>query len=128
MTPNSGTFFWMEHYSRDVPAAQAFYEKTAGWTFDTAPMPDGQGEYTIARAGEDMVAGFVDLAAFPGMEDVPPHWLSYIAVEDVDAFVAAAQSAGGTILKPAFDIPGVGRMAVTLDATGALVAVMTPVD
>ncbi|MEJ6709993.1 MAG: hypothetical protein QNK92_14585 [Amylibacter sp.] len=44
----------------------------------------------------------------------------------MDGFVKTAQEAGGTITKPAFDIPGVGRMAVTLDVTGAVVAVMKP--
>lgn len=126
MTTQTGTFFWMEHYSRDLKAAQAFYEKTAGWTFEAVPMPEGAGEYVIARAGETMVAGFVNTGDFPGMEEVPSHWLSYIAVDDVDRFVKAAQEAGGTITKAAFDIPGVGRMAVTLDVTGAVVAVMKP--
>ncbi|MEJ6709994.1 MAG: hypothetical protein QNK92_14590 [Amylibacter sp.] len=75
MKTQTGTFFWMEHYSRDLKAAQAFYEKTAGWSFEAVPMPEGAGEYVIARAGETMVAGFVNTGDFPGMEEIPFHWL-----------------------------------------------------
>ncbi len=75
MKTQTGTFFWMEHYSRDLKAAQAFYEKTAGWSFEAVPMAEGAGEYVIARAGETMVAGFVNTGDFPGMEEIPFHWL-----------------------------------------------------
>ena len=37
--------------------------------------------------------------------------MSYIAVDDVDARVKKAQSLGATLMRPIFDVPGVGRIA-----------------
>src|SRR5260370_27355109 len=50
---------------------------------------------------------------------VPPHWMIYIAVDNVDTAVAKAEQSGGKILAPAFDVMDAGRMAVVQDPTGA---------
>jgi predicted enzyme related to lactoylglutathione lyase len=36
--------------------------------------------------------------------------MSYLAVDDVDKRVANAVKAGAKLMKPIFDVPGVGRM------------------
>jgi hypothetical protein len=59
-------------------------------------------------------------------EGVPPHWLSYIDVDEIDKRVAAAKKAGATIIRDPFDVEGVGRIAILKDAVGALIAWMTP--
>jgi hypothetical protein len=51
---------------------------------------------------------------------VPPHWLIYIAVDDVDAAAPKAEKLGGKILAPPFDVMDAGRMAVVQDPTGAV--------
>jgi predicted enzyme related to lactoylglutathione lyase len=43
-----------------------------------------------------------------------------VSVENVDATADKAVSAGGTLIKEPFDVPGEGRMAVVLDPTGAM--------
>jgi predicted enzyme related to lactoylglutathione lyase len=53
-----------------------------------------------------------------------PVWLGYIGVEDVDATVAAIEADGGKVLKPAWDIPSVGRLALVSDPQGAPFYVM----
>jgi uncharacterized protein len=58
------------------------------------------------------------------MEGVPPHWNIYFNVEDVDASVAKAEELGGKTVAPAFDVPGVGRMAMVSDPQGASFWVM----
>jgi hypothetical protein len=50
---------------------------------------------------------------------VPPHWNSYVAVENADAAAAKAKQLGGTLLAEPFDVMDVGRMAVIQDPTGA---------
>jgi predicted enzyme related to lactoylglutathione lyase len=50
--------------------------------------------------------------------------MMYIGVDDVDACVEAITSSGGAVLLPAFDIPGVGRMAMVADPQGAAFYVM----
>jgi predicted enzyme related to lactoylglutathione lyase len=50
----------------------------------------------------------------------------YIAVEDVDAAVAATRAAGGRVIKEVFEIPDTGRIAIIADPTGAALGIMTP--
>jgi uncharacterized protein len=52
--------------------------------------------------------------------------MSYLAVDDVDARVVKAIKAGGTLMKPIFDVPGVGLIAILMQPDGAGVAWMTP--
>ena len=58
----------------------------------------------------------------------PPHWLSYIGTADVDATVRQAVELGGKVATPAYDVPGVGRMAVLHDPQGAMFAVSAQVE
>jgi predicted enzyme related to lactoylglutathione lyase len=52
--------------------------------------------------------------------------MSYIAVDDVDARVGKATKAGAKLMKPAFDVPGVGRIAILTQPGGAGIGWMTP--
>ena len=52
----------------------------------------------------------------------PPHWLSYLEVDDVDQRLADIQSHGGKIVRSPFDVPNFGRIAIGADATGAFMA------
>ena len=52
--------------------------------------------------------------------------MAYIAVDDVDARVAKAVKAGAKLMKPIFDVPNVGRIAILTQPDGAGVGWMTP--
>ena len=73
--------------------------------------------------GETMVGGMMKITKEMG--DVPPHWLSYIAVADVDATTKKAEELGGKVLVPPTDIPTVGKFSVISDPGGAVVALIT---
>jgi hypothetical protein len=57
-----------------------------------------------------------------GEEMPPPHFLNYIAVEDVDEYTAKAKTLGATIIKEPMDIPNVGRFSIISDPTGGTVS------
>ena len=120
-----GTFCWMELNTGDVEKAKSFFGETIGWTFKNQPIASG--DYWLAFVGDTPIAGIVALNAFspPG---TPPHWFSYLAVEDVDSRVATAAKAGATIMRPPFDVPDVGRIAILQDPTGAVMGWMTPLQ
>ena len=120
-----GTIFWAELHVRDMAAAKAFYGAVAGWTYDTMPLTGGDGEYIIAKQGDRPVAGFLDMTLMDHLDNVPPHWLTYVAVDDVHASVAGLEAAGGRLRRPIFEVPNVGRIAIVEDAAGAVVALMT---
>jgi predicted enzyme related to lactoylglutathione lyase len=67
----------------------------------------------------------LDITA-PQFAQVPESWMAYIAVDDVDARVEKAQKLGAKLMKPVFDIPGVGRIAVLMEPGGAGIGWMTP--
>ena len=54
--------------------------------------------------------------------------MSYLAVDDVDARVKKAQAAGATLMRPIFDVPGVGRIAILKEPGGAGIGWMTPAN
>ncbi len=123
MRGSHGTFYWNERMTRDVEAAKKFYADTMGWSYDAMPMPGGT--YWIAKMGADPVGGLFDISA-PEYKGVPETWMSYIAVDDVDGRVQKAVKAGAKLMKPIFDVPGVGRIAILLEPGGAGIGWMTP--
>lgn len=107
----------------DVDKAKAFYGATLGWTFQDMPMASG-GTYYIAMVGDEAVAGLMDKTDLLP-PTVPPHWFSYINVDDLDARLKALEANGGQVLKPPFEVPGIGSFAIVADATGAAMGWMT---
>jgi uncharacterized protein len=55
----------------------------------------------------------------------PPHWLSYLEVDDVDGCVAEIENHSGRIAQPPFDVANFGRIAIGRDATGVFMAWVT---
>jgi predicted enzyme related to lactoylglutathione lyase len=124
MTDSHGKFYWNELMARDVGKAKKFYSDTLGWSFDAMPMPDG-GTYWVAKMGDEPVAGIFDISG-PDYKGVPEGWMPYIAVDDVDARAKKAVAAGAKIMKPAFDVPNVGRILILQEPGGAGIGWMTP--
>jgi uncharacterized protein len=124
MTWSHGHFHWNELMTRDVARAKNFYADAMGWTFDSMPMPDG-GTYWLANAGDAAVAGIFDISGAE-YDGTPEGWMPYIAVDDVDARVKKATKAGARVMKPAFDVPGVGRIVILTEPGGAGIGWMTP--
>ena len=118
-----GHFHWNELMTRNSEQAKSFYSATIGWTFEPMPMPDGT--YWVAKVGDQPVAGLFPLSS-PHYDGVPEVWMGYIAVDDIDERIKKAQALGATLLKPAFDVPGVGRIAVLREPGGAGIGWMTP--
>jgi len=124
MTWSHGEFYWNELMTRDVARAKKFYADTIGWSYESMPMPDG-GTYWIAKTGGTSVGGIFDISGAE-YQGVPESWMPYIAVDDVDARVKKATAAGAKVMKPAFDVPGVGRIVMLLEPGGAGIGWMTP--
>ena len=113
-----GRFGWYELMTSDTQAAGKFYSDVVGWT--TREMPSSAGmQYTTFNLGQ---------AGIAGMLHIPGHtaWVGYIAVDDVDAHIEKIVEAGGKLLRPAADVPGMLRFAVMSDPQGAAIVVFTP--
>lgn len=117
----NGVFGWHELMTPDVEGAKAFYAASLGWTFDQVKM--GLSTYWLAKSNGRPAAGIVDIGR-AGTSGAPPHWFSYIMVDDIEARVASIEASGGKIQRPPFNVGGIGRIAVVTDPTGADLGLM----
>lgn len=116
----AGRFVWHDLMTHDAEKAETFYTQLFGWI--VKPMDMGElGTYRMLHAGEEGIGGIVQM---PAEDPVPPHWMAYVDVPDIDAALATTRRMGGSVLVPATPIPGVGRFAVIADPTGGAVSPM----
>ncbi|MAK81631.1 VOC family protein [Phenylobacterium sp.] len=120
----AGDFIWYELLTTDAAAAQAFYGRVLPWTFAGSGQADM--DYRIISAPEHDVAGLMEITPEMAEHGARPVWLSYLAVDDVDAAVDAITQKGGAVQMAAMDVPMVGRMAMVADPQGAPFYVMKP--
>lgn len=126
MANPQGTPVWYQLVTPDADAAERFYATVFGWTTapdDAPPGSDQDGiDYRelVAPDGERIGA----LMPPPPFMEMAPGWCFYVAVDDVDATIAAATSAGAQAPMPAMEIPGTGRMALLVDPDGQRFYVM----
>ena len=119
-----GTFCWADLGTTDAAAAKAFYARVFGWQAVDAPAGESRTYTTFKLDGRD-VAALYELGA-EEREQLPPHWSSYVSVENVDAAAARARELGAEVLADPLDVMDAGRMAVVRDPTGALVHLWQP--
>lgn len=117
-TTQTGRFVWRDLMTSDPAKAEAFYSRLFGWT--VKPVDMEKGTYRMLRNGEQEFGGVVDINEVAPGQGIPPHWVSYLDVPNVDEAAAKLTELGGQVHLPPTDIPGVGRFAVAADPTGAV--------
>lgn len=126
MPDSQGMFVWYELMTTDPDGAKAFYDPVVGWNVGSeAEFPNGYrmiGRYDGKQAG-----GVMPIDDEMASKGGRPIWLGYIGVGDVDTAVAAIQADGGKVVVPAWDIPGVGRVAMVTDPSSAPFYIMKPI-
>lgn len=115
--PAPGRIGWID---LTVPAADAvrdFYSAVAGWTAAPVSMGDYDDYAMVPAGGGDAVAGICH-ARGPNA-DLPPQWMIYIVVDDLDGAMARVKAHGGEVVHG----PGENRpMATVRDPAGAMFA------
>ncbi len=119
-TTKVGTFCWTELMTRDAAAAKKFYSELIGWTITDQEMGGMTYSFLTTPEGEQ-VGGMMQMDG-PQFEGVPPHWMQYILVEDVDDRAQKCTELGGKVKVPPTDIPNMGRFCVIEDPTGGVIA------
>ncbi len=110
-----GAFCWNELYTSDLDAAKTFYGGLFGWEwreFEQSPDP----YFVVMNQGHGN-GGARGLAE----PDMPPNWLVYFAVEDIDAGVTKVAELGGEGMMGPIDI-GVAKLAIVRDPQGGVFA------
>ena len=118
--PATGTFCWNELATTDLAAAKKFYTELLGWTFKESQAAGMA--YDEVVVGGQHIGGIYQMGTEFG--NAPSHWMSYVAVDDVDARAKQAEELGGKVCVPPTDIPNVGRFCVINDPTGAALSLV----
>jgi predicted enzyme related to lactoylglutathione lyase len=117
----NGTLCWADLSTPNPEPAEEFYEELLGWTIATSE--DDPSGYIHIKNGEEFIGGIPPAAH--RNPNIPPHWLIYILVADVDATTKKAQESGASVLLEPMTMENVGRMAVIADPQGAPFAIFT---
>ena len=122
--PNSqGRFAWHELSTTDPGAAATFYSQITPWKTEPSELAK---DYTLFTNGGTPMAGALALDPALVARDVPPHWLPYVCVYDVDACARQVPKLGGRVLSGPHEVPGVGTWVIISDPQGAAIGLYEP--
>ena len=121
-----GSFCGVGLATSDPAAARAFYAALFGWQAEEL-LAGAAGSYTLLRRNGKEAAILYRQTAQARAAQAPPHWTSYISVQDADATAARAGELGGAaVFRQPFDVLDAGRVAAIQDPTGATVSLWQP--
>lgn len=122
-----GLFAWADVTLTDPEAGREFYTALFGWESTDQHDEDGTYVYTLFTKDGKRAAGLGPAPQGAG-SGMPPAWMSYINVDDIDAVLSDAEDNGATVILGPMDVMTSGRMAVIADPEGAVVAFWQPGD
>jgi predicted enzyme related to lactoylglutathione lyase len=111
-------FCWNELLTSDSVAAVKFYSELFGWKVLQEMEMGPMGTYRIFGV-EKQLGGMMTT---PKGGPMPPMWLYYVDVADLDAAIGRATKKGAKVMNGPMDVPGGGRIAQMMDPQGAAFA------
>lgn len=118
-----GSIVWRDLTVRDATAIKDFYSTVVGWKSSLVDLGEYSDFSMTVPGGEEVVAGICHTRGVNA--NLPPQWLIYITVEDVDKSAERCVEHGGRIV----DGPkamGKRRLCVIQDPAGAVAALISP--
>ena len=117
--PEVGSIGWVDLTVPNAEEVRDFYARVVGWKFQALDM-GGYSDFVMSTPGSgEGKAGVCH--ARGGNAGLPPVWLVYLIVEDLDASASRCVELGGQVLMPARKA-GDGRFCVIQDPAGAVAA------
>lgn len=121
--PPVGAVAWRDLTVPDAERIRDFYRSVVGWRVQPVEM-DGYSDFAmVVPATGEGVAGICH-ARGPNA-DMPPQWIVYIIVEDLDASMERCRASGGEVVSGPRDMGG-ARFCVIRDPAGAVAALYQP--
>jgi predicted enzyme related to lactoylglutathione lyase len=124
VTPRVGSITWQDLTVEHAEQVRDFYQAVAGWNPEPLNM-GGYADFVMSDADGVNVAGICH--ARGQNADLPPTWLIYITVDDLDHSLAECQRLGGSLVAAPRSYGG-GRYCVIKDPAGAVCALYQPPD
>lgn len=122
--PEIGSVGWMDLTVENADAVRDFYREVVGWT-DSGVDMGGYSDYCMAEpATGKMISGICH--ARGSNAELPPVWLIYINVENIEQSLARCEELGGQAITPIKSYGGQGRYCIIRDPAGAHAALFEP--
>jgi predicted enzyme related to lactoylglutathione lyase len=115
-----GALLWNDLTVENATEVKDFYTSVIGWTATEQAMGD-YNDYNIHNATGEVIAGICHARGVN--KNIPPQWLLYIKVKNVEESLKNCTSLGGTII----DGPrmmGKNNFAIIKDPAGAILAII----
>lgn len=116
--PEIGDASWHELTTTDAEAAMKFYSEVFAWQPSEVMDMGEMGKYRMFNRPVGMLGGMMNRP--PQMSDVPPYWMIYFRVPDINAAVDRVKANGGQILNGPMEVPGGDWIVNAMDPQGAM--------
>lgn len=123
MSEDIGKIGWIDMTVANAQQVRDFYETVVGLKAEDVAMGDYNDYALTMPASGTAVCGVCH--ARGSNADLPPGWLVYFVVADVDASAAACEANGGKVIVGPRGLAG-GRFCVIEDPGGATAALYQP--
>lgn len=91
-----GRISWIDLTVPDAESIREFYGKVTGWKSDPVSMGDYYDYCMVPPDGRDPVAGICHAIGIN--KDIPPQWVIYISVENLDNSITCCKELGGEVI------------------------------
>lgn len=122
--PAPGSIVWTDLTVQDAAELRDFYGEVVGWKPADVAMGDYNDFSMHSPSTGEAVAG-VCHARGPNA-GLPPQWLIYVTVENLDRRMARCRDLGGEVIAGPKSMGGHGRYCVIRDPAGAVMALIEP--
>ena len=116
----TGSITWADLTVNDAAQIRDFYKEVVGWDDAAVSMGD-YNDYCMNSPGTEQTNAGICHARGENA-NLPPMWLIYITVADLDQSIKSCRRKGGKILSGPREMPGQGRFCVIQDPAGAYAA------
>jgi predicted enzyme related to lactoylglutathione lyase len=122
--PAVGTIGWIDLTVPNAAEARDFYKAVVGWTTSEVDM-GGYSDFCVHPSKDAPPVAGVCHARGHNV-GLPPQWLIYLTVADLDVSIVRAQELGGKVLVGPKNMGGTARFCVIQDPAGAVAALYCP--
>ena len=123
---STGSIAWVDLTVSNAPTLRDFYHRVVGWTIEEIEMQDGDdsyNDYNMLGGDGNPAAGICHARGVN--HELPPVWLLYLPVGDINESLRRVQEEGGRIIKKSRNDDGSYAYVVIQDPIGIAMA-LTP--
>lgn len=120
--PTTGAIGWADLTVEDAELVRDFYAQVVGWKPAGVDMGD-YSDYNMSSPETGVPIAGVCHASGPNA-DLPPVWLIYVNVENLDRSIEQCKVLGGEILAGPRSMGSAGRYCIIKDPAGAAVGLV----